>query len=439
MPYMLTSISVALPAVGSEFSIDAILLNWVATSYILASAMFLIPFGKIADIYGRKKIFTYGFIIFIVTSLLSALSTSAAMLILFRFLQGVGSAMISSTAVAIITSVTPITERGKALGVNVAVVYFGQAVGPYIGGLLTQYFGWRSIFYSILPVCVLVVALIIWKIDEEWVEEKALKFNYASAAIYSITFVMIMYGFSLVPEISSLWLIGLGAIGFIYYIRREAKVDNPLLNISLFKNNRVFAFSNLASLISYSATYAIIFLMSLYLQYIQMLTPQMAGLVLMSKAIVQGAFSPLAGSLSDRFDPKLLASIGMGLSGVSLFMLVFIGPDTSLVFIVVAMVIIGLGLGLFVSPNTNAIMSSVEKEYYGVSSAILATMRQVGQLSSMAIVMVLFASIIGKVEITPEYYPLLITATRISFVVFGVLSILGIFFSLARGKLERAG
>lgn len=439
MPYMLTSISVALPAIGSEFSIDAILLNWVATSYILASAMFLIPFGKIADIYGRKKIFTYGFIIFIVTSLLSALSTSAAMLIMFRFLQGVGSAMISSTAVAIITSVTPLTERGKALGVNVAVVYFGQAVGPYIGGLLTQYFGWRSIFYSILPVCVLVVALIIWKIDEEWVEEKALKFNYASAAIYSITFVMIMYGFSLVPEISSLWLIGAGAIGFIYYIRRETKVDNPLLNISLFKDNRVFAFSNLASLISYSATYAIIFLMSLYLQYIQMLTPQMAGLVLMSKAIVQGAFSPLAGSLSDRFDPKLLASVGMGLSGVSLFMLVFIGPDTSLVFIVVAMVIIGLGLGLFVSPNTNAIMSSVEKEYYGVSSAILATMRQVGQLSSMAIVMVLFASIIGKVEITPEYYPLFITATRISFMVFGALSILGIFFSLARGRLERAG
>ncbi len=436
MPYMITTINIALPAIGSEFSIDAVILNWVASAYLLASAMFLIPFGKLADIYGRKKIFTIGFIVFTVATILAATSTSAFMLILFRFIQGTGGAMISSTAIAIIASVTPLAERGKALGIIVAVVYIGQTAGPLIGGVLTQHFGWRSIFYTLVPLCTVLIVLIFRKIKEEWVEENAEKFNYTSSVIYCVTFLLIMYGLSLVPETTSIVFIILGVLGFLYYLWRENRVKNPLIEVSLFRKNRVFAFSNLAALISYSATYAVIFLLSLYLQYILGLSPQMAGLILMSKAIVQSIFSPAAGSLSDRIDPKMLASAGMALSAIALFMMAFMNTETSLLYVIIALVILGLGIGLFVSPNTNAIMSSVEQKYYGVSSATLATTRSLGQLFSMAIVMLLFALLIGKVEITPLYYDAFLVASRVSFIVFGLLCFLSIFFSQARGSLR---
>jgi len=436
MPYMLTSINIALPAIGAELSVDAIILNWIATSYLLSSAILLIPCGKLADIYGRKKMFSYGFVVFTIGTLLAAFSTSAWMLLIFRFLQGVGGAMVSSTSIAIITSVTPLAERGKALGINVAVVYFGQTVGPFIGGVLTQQLGWRSIFYSIVPICIVVIAIIFSRMKDEWVEEGAEKLNYVSAAIYCVTFLLFMYGLSLIPEPISIAYLLVGAAGFIYYLWRESKVKNPLIDVSLFSKNRVFAFSNLAALISYSATYAVIFLLSLYLQYILGLSPQTAGLILMSKAIVQSVFSPAAGSLSDRIDPKMLASAGMAFSAVALFMMAFVSPNTSLLYIIVALVILGLGIGLFVSPNTNAIMSSVEKKHYGVSSATIATTRSIGQLFSMAIVMLLFALLIGKVEITPQYYDVFLVATRASFVVFGALCFLSIFFSQARGNLR---
>jgi len=436
---MITSINIALPVIGKEFSIDAVLLNWVVTSYILASSMFLIPFGKLADIYGRKKIYTYGFIVFIIGSLLSALSTSATLLIFFRFFQGIGGAMIISTGLAIITSVTPLTERGKALGISVAIVYFGQSVGPFIGGVLTQQYGWRSIFYIVIPLCLIVLFLIFWKLKGEWIESKVAKFNYTSSIIYSLSFLAIMYGFSLIPERNSIWLISAGVISFLYFIWRETKVDNPLLDINLFRKNRVFAFSNLTNLINYSATYAVIFLMSLYLQYIQMLTPQNAGLVLMSKTVVQGIFSPITGSLSDRIDPHKLSSLGMGFVAVALFLFAFLNSQTSLTFIIFVLIVLGIGLGLFVPPNTNAIMSSVDTKHHGISSATLATMRQTGMLVSMAVVMLIFALLIGKVEITPQHYDSFIIATKIAFVVFGILSISGIFFSLAKGSLQESG
>ncbi len=437
MPFMITSVNIALPAIGNEFSIDAVLLNWIATSFVLASAMFIIPFGKIADIYGRKKIFSFGFIIFIIASVMSAIAGSVNLLIFSRFLQGIGAAMYYGTGIALLTSVTPMKERGKVLGTTIALVYIGQSVGPFLGGILTQYYGWRSIFYFAIPFCVLAVLLVTWKIKDDWAEAKEENLNYTSSIIYSLTFLVIMYGISVIPDRNSIWLISVGLVGFIYFIWHEAKVKNPLINIELFRENRVFAFSNLATLINYSSTYAVIFLMSLYLQYIQMLTPQNAGLILMSKAIVQGIFSPLTGSLSDRNDPKKLASIGMGITAVALFLLTFVNAQTSLVYIILVLIFLGLGLGVFVSPNTNAIMSSVEKKYYGVSSATLATTRQTGQLLSMAIVMLLFALIIGKVEITPQHYEAFLKASRTAYVIFAILCSCGIFFSLARDKGKR--
>jgi len=435
-PFMGSSINIALPSIGSEFAMDAISLGWVATAYLLAAATFVVPFGRVADIYGRKRIYTCGVFIFTISSLLLAISTSATMLISFRILQGIGGAMIVGTGVAILTSVFPADERGKALGINVAAVYLGLSLGPFLGGLLTQHFGWRSIFLANVPLGMIILAFIFWKLKGDWAEAKGEKFDVAGSLIYSSMLVAIMYGLSLLPEMSGVWLILAGALGFVAFVKWELKVESPVLNMNLFRNNAVFAFSNLAALINYSATFAVSFLLSLYLQYIKGLSPQSAGVILVSAPVVQAIFSPLAGRLSDKIEPRIVASTGMGLTVVGLLFFTFLSEETSVGFIVAGLIILGFGFALFSSPNTNAVMGSVEKRVYGVASATLATMRQVGMMLSMGIAMFIFAMYIGRVQIIPEYYPLFLKSVNSAFIIFAVLCFGGIFASLARGKIR---
>ncbi len=415
---------------------DAILLGWVATAYLLAAAMFLVPLGRIADIYGRKRIFTYGMITYTAASLLSAISTSAAMLISFRVLQGIGGAMIFSTGVAILTSVFPPEERGRVLGINVAAVYAGLSLGPFVGGLLTQYLGWRSIFWANVPLGLLIIALIFWKLKGEWAEAKGEKFDIVGSIIYSLMLIAIMYGFTMLPELPGAGLILAGGLGIVAFVKWETKVKSPVLDVRLFRNNTVFALSNLAAFINYSATFAVSFLLSLYLQYIKGLTPQIAGLVLVAAPVVQAIFSPFAGRLSDKIEPRIVASLGMGLTVIGLIFFIFLGNTTSLWFIIAGLIILGFGFALFSSPNTNAVMSSVEKRFYGVASATLATMRQIGMMFSMGMVMLIFAIYLGRVQITPEYYAPFLSSLNTAFIIFTVLCFGGIFASLARGKVR---
>jgi EmrB/QacA subfamily drug resistance transporter len=429
-----SSINIALPSIGHELKMDAVLLGWVATSYILASATLLLPFGRLADIRGRKRIFIYGIITYTIASLLLSFVPSASALISLRVVQGVGSAMIFSTAIAIVTSVFPAGERGKALGITAAMTYLGLSLGPVLGGILTQYFGWRSIFLAMVPLGATTVALLLAKVKGEWAEAKGEKFDFIGTTSYSLSLIAIIYGFSLLPASLGIWLTAAGAAGIFAFVRQEVKIAHPLLDINLFRKNRVFAFSNLAQLFSYSAAFAVGFLMSLYLQYIKGLSPQHAGLILVVMPAVQAGFSPFAGRLSDRIEPRILASTGMGLITAGLALFTSLNEGTTLGFIMGSLIIIGLGFGFFASPNTNAIMSSVRERRYGVASAILATMRQIGMMFSMGIAMLLFSLYIGRVEITAPYYPLFLKSTRIAFTIFTALCSAGIAASLARGK-----
>ncbi len=436
-PFMGSSINIALPTIGGELEMDAVLLGWVATAYLIAAAMFLVPFGRVADIHGRKKVFTVGILMYTIASLLCGFSSSASMLIAFRVLQGIGGAMIFGTSVAIITSVFPVGERGRALGINVAAVYIGLSVGPFAGGFLTEHFGWRSVFYANVPLGLLVLALIVWKMKGEWATARGEKFDIPGSIIYGIMLVAIMYGFSRLPEMLGGWLILLGVIALAVFVWWETRVKSPVLNINLFRKNVVFALSNLAALINYSATFAVSFLLSLYLQYIKGFSPDIAGSVLIAAPVMQAIFSPLAGRLSDAIEPRVLASAGMGLSAVGLVMFIFLGHDAHLAYVVVSLVILGFGFALFSSPNTNAVMSSVENRLYGVASATLATMRQVGMMLSMGVAMLLFAVYIGRVQITPEYYDEFLISMRVAFIIFACLCFGGIFASLARGRVQR--
>jgi EmrB/QacA subfamily drug resistance transporter len=432
-----SSVNVALPSIEKDFGIDAVLLSWVATSYLLAAAVSLVPFGKLGDIHGRKKIFLLGIWLFTLASFFSAVSLSVPWLICFRIFQGAGSAMIFSTGMAILTSVFPPGERGRAIGINVAAVYAGLSCGPFFGGLLTQHFGWRSIFFLMVPLGLMVIALVLVKLKGEWAEAKGDRFDLLGSVIYGASLVGIMYGISIIPEALGFWLFLTGALGLLFFGLFETQVSHPVFEITLFKTNRVFSFSCLAALIHYCATFAVTFLLSLYLQLIKGLNPQLAGLVLISQPLMMAIFSPFTGKLSDTIEPRILASLGMALTTAALLLLTFVDTRTSMVFIVGTLLLLGIGFGIFSSPNMNAIMSSVEKRFYGIASGSVGTMRLLGQMFSMGIATLIFTLFIGRVRITAEHHPYFLKSLSVSFVIFSMLCFIGIFLSLARGRLRQ--
>jgi EmrB/QacA subfamily drug resistance transporter len=431
-----SSLNIALPSIGTEFVADAISLSWIATGYLLAAAMFLVPFGRLADIFGRKRFFVYGAFVFTIASLLLAISTSIEMLIVFRILQGIGAALIFATGIAILTSVYPAEKRGQVLGINVTVVQLGFSFGPFFGGLLTNQLGWRSIFLVNLPLGLIVLVASLYKLTGEGGEAKGERFDWIGSIIYGCALLLVMYGFSLLPELSSAWLILIGVIGIVIFVRWEVKVESPVLNFDLFRGNRTFTFSNLATLINFTGTYSMSFLLSLYLQYLKGLGPLDAGIILVSQPIVQAVFSAPVGKLSDRIEPRLLASLGMAVTAIALGLFACLDEATPIGLLTANLILLGFGLALFASPNTNAIMSAIDKRHYGVASAMQGTTRLIGQMLSMGIAALTFSVFMGKVAITPEYYPLLLTSTRVAFVTFAILCVGGIFASLARNAIH---
>ncbi len=429
-PFASSSFNIALPSISKEFNLDAITMSWASLAYLLASAMFLVPFGRLADIHGRRKVFLYGTISFTIASLLLGIYPTALTIIWLRALQGVSSAMIFGTGVAILVSVTPPKEKGAILGINAATVYVGLSIGPFIGGLITETFGWRSILLVTAGIGAVAVLFMVWRLKGEWREAIGESFDIRGTIIYSLMLLSLMYGFSLIPSTSSIIpiLLGLAAGGILVWV--EARAEHPVLDINLFRSNRAFTFSNLAALINFSATYAVTFLMSLYLQYIKGLDPEQAGLVLIASPIVQAVFSPIAGRLSDRMEPRKVAAIGMAITMFGLIPFVFLNEQTNVLIVSASLVALGFGLSVFSSPNTNAIMSSVEKRLYGVASSTLGTMRLTGQMLSLGITMIIFAVFIGRVEIVPEVYSALTGSINIAFIVFSGLCLVGILASL---------
>ncbi len=433
IPIMSSSINVALPAIAQELSANAILLSWITTVFCLVSAMVAIPMGRIADIYGLKKIFTFGVVIFTIASLLAAISPSVEFLIMARALQGVGSTMILVTGMAIITSAFPPRERGKVIGINITVLYIGLALGPVIGGLFTQYLGWRSLFYLMLPFGLLILSLTLWKLKGiEWAECKGENFDKVGSIIFSISLLLVLWGFSMITSTSGKLMVLIGSVGFIFFVIYELRIDHPVLDMKLFFHNRMFAFSNLSTLISFTGTFAVVFLLSLYLQYIKGLSPISSGLILAISTIFMALMFTVSGKLSDKYDPRKIASIGMMIITLSLFMFIFLDNNTCVYYLLMGLILMGIGSGTFSSPNTNAIMSSVEPRFYGVAAATSSTMRITGQTLSMGITVLIFSIYIGTAQFTPSTYPELMASIKIIFAISTILGFGAIFASLAR-------
>lgn len=436
-PFTGAAVNVALPSVGADFGLDAVALGWVSQAFLLAAAVFLVPVGRLADLHGRRRIFLWGMAAYTLCSLACALAPSPAWLVACRALQGAGSSMIFGTSIAIVSSVFPPGERGRALGINVGAVYLGLSLGPVIGGLMTRAWGWRAIFHSNAAVGLLLCALILWKLRGEWAEARGEAFDWAGSLVYAAALTLLMMGVSSLPAARGAALAGWGAGLFAAFLLWEARHPSPVLPLGLFRHNLLFTLSNLAALIHYAATFASGFLISLYLQSVRGMDPGRAGLVLAAQPLVMALASPLAGRLSDRVQPRRVASAGMALAVAALLMLSLLEAGTPMAFVLGALGVMGLGLGLFSSPNTNAIMGSVDRKQYGLATGTLSTMRTVGMTASMAVVMLFFSVRPGAASLSPERAGAFLDASRSAYLAFAALCAAGMLASLARGRARR--
>ena len=431
------SIDLALPAIGKEFNMTIISLSWIITAYLLATAVLVLPFGRLADIVGRKKIFILGSVFFTITTLLCGLAHSGNLLIIARILQGTACAMTFGTANALLVGIFPPKERGHALGISVTGVYLGSSLGPSLGGIMTQYFGWRSVFFMIATLSFFVVLMAIAYLNHEKTEAHGEPFDFIGSILYALSVMALLLGTTMLPAATGYLVIAAGALLFIIFCTVEDYIKHPVFEVKMLLKNRAFAMSNLAALLNFSSAFGVPFLMSLFLQYVKDMSPQSAGFIILASPFTMVVFSPLAGKLSDNIDPRIVASIGMTLISFALLVMsAIINVDTPLYLIIVLLLIFGSGASLFASPNMNSTMSCVTTRHLGVAGSVINTMRLFGQTVSMGISTLILTLNVGKVEISHRVMPQLMHSIRLTLLVFGILCILGIFASLARGRRQ---
>ncbi|BCS96726.1 MFS transporter [Desulfoluna limicola] len=432
-PFMMSAVGVALPAIGKEFSAGAVQLGMVEMVYILAVSLIMLPAGRMADIHGRKKIFVLGTVLFIVATLLLALAPTIGTFILFRFLQGTGASMVTATSVAILSSVIPPAQRGKAMGIVVAAVYVGLSAGPTLAGFMVTHIGWRWIFFSALPVEIAALILTLTRLKGEWKGAEGMPFDWVGSLIYIAALFAIIFGATHLKEgIPPVMLLVGGLAGMIGFLVWESKSDSPILNVGLLLENRVFAMSNAATLINYAASFGVTFFFSLYLQQVKGLSPQDAGLILITQPILQAVLSPLSGKLSDTLPPGRIATFGMGLCTVALALCTTIRVETPIPFLLGVLVLLGIGFAFFSSPNMTTVMGSVTPKDYGIASSLIATMRTVGMLTAMTVITIILTLFMGDAPVTPETAASYVDSMRTGFIIFSGLSVLGIFCSMGR-------
>jgi EmrB/QacA subfamily drug resistance transporter len=434
-PFMLSAVGVALPTIGAEFSASAVQLGLVETVYIFAFTLFLLPAGRLGDIYGRKRIFMIGIIVFTAGTISISLAFTIKSFIAFRFLQGFGGAMISGTSVAILSSVFPPAKRGQALGVIVGCVYLGLSLGPVLSGLMITYLGWRWIFYLGVLIELFCLFLTVLKLKGEWAEAKGERFDVVGTVLYVLSLFFLIFG-TLNQKEGGIYLVFMvsGALGFLIFLVFEYRCSSPILDVGLITRNRVFAFSNLATLINYAASFGIAFFFSLYLQVVRGYSPQWAGWILIIQPVFQSALSPFFGRLADRVSSAGLATSGMAVCTISLGLVSQVEVQTPMPLIMGMLALMGIGFGLFSSPNTTTVMGSVSPKSYGIASSFLATMRTMGMMCSMTIITLVFKQIMGDQPVSSETRSLFLGSMQLCMMIFCFLCMIGVFCSMVRLK-----
>ena len=435
--FAVNAVMVVIPSIAAEFHMSNIVQNWAIIIFLLVVAVLSVPAGQISGKYGLKKVTIISVVLFIIISIANVLVTTSEQFLLCRLILGISLAFFNVTSMAMVVSAFPPEERGKALGIVITGVYIGLSLSPVLGGVLNYQLGWRSVVLFGVPFLLATLVLILTKVDEEWITFEGVPLDIKGSVSYGIGMVLFMYGFTILNETLGVVLTALGVMFLILFGYIELREDHPVFDVRFFKN-RKFLSSNFASLCAYLATFAVTTILNYHLQYIKGMDSQTAGIILLAAPLCQVVLAPIAGRLSDKYVPQILAAIGMGLGTVSLILFTFLNESTSLEFLIVAMIIYGIGFGLFSPPNTNVIMSSVPPKDTSVASASVATMRTVGQAMSMGILTLVFAFVMGDVPIVEQYYPLLISSCQITCIICVVLCIASVFASFVGIKSKDA-
>ena len=435
-PLLLSAANVALPHIARDLHLTAVELTWIPLAYLLAAAMFVLICGRIADNIGRKRVFLIGTAGLAISSLFAAWAPNGIALLVGRFAQGIFTAAVYATQMAIVSSVFPPARRGQVIGLTISSIYFGLTVGPALAGWLLEVSGWRACMLVQVPFALGTLLAARMRVRDEWKADEGAPLDALGSAIYIVALAALLVGASSVPAAWAWVLVALGIAATVVFVMVERKVAHPIFDLNLFFTNRVFGMSCFASFLMYTATYANVVLVAMYLQYLRAIPPGKAGLIMIAQPLAMALFSPLAGKLSDRIEPRVLASLGMGFTVLGLIILSTLTQQSLTATLIFALAVTGVGFGLFSAPNTNAIMSSVDKRHYGSANSKVAVMRLLGQMCSMGVIAVAFALMLGPVAITPERYPALTAALRLSYFIAIGLCVPAIFLSLARGSVH---
>lgn len=427
--FLSNGIIIGVPAIAQDFAMNNVIQNWIPTIFFLVMAVFTVPAGQISGKFGVKKSLLAGVVIFLIGSVGAALSFSTESFMLFRIIQGASVALVNVSGMAMVVSAVKPQNRGKALGFTVTGIYLATSLSPVICGSLVYNLGWRSIFYVVIPFLVLCILLMIVKVPQEWKTYEHDKIDKVGSVLYAIGILLFIYGFTNLVNQTGIILTVVGIILLVVFAMWELRQTSPVFNMNLFKNMK-FTSSNIAALCSYLAIMVVTTILNYHFQYVRGWNAQMAGLILIVTPIIMAIIAPNSGKLSDRIHPQKLAAIGMAIATVALLILTFLNGNTPVYLVVIAMILQGVGMGLFSSPNMNAIMSSVPPKDAPTASASQATMRTIGQTMSLGLLTLVFAWIMGNLPLSTQYADLIVQSSQTICLICMIACLVSIFASL---------
>ena len=427
--FLSNGIIIGVPAIASEFGMNNVIQNWIPTIFFLVMAVFTVPAGQISGKFGVKKSLLIGIVIFLIGSIGAVVSPSTDVFLISRVVQGMGVAFVNVAAMAMIVSSVKPQNRGKALGFTITGVYLATSSSPVISGFLVQNLGWRSIFYFVIPFLVFCIILLVLKIPQDWKTYEEDKIDIVGSVLYGIGILSFIYGFTNLINMTGIIATAIGIVLLIIFAMWELKVKSPVFNMKLFKNTK-FTSSNIAALCSYLAIMVVTTILNYHFQYVRGWDAQMSGLILIVTPLIMAILAPNTGKLSDRIHPQKLAAAGMLITTFALVILIFLDANTPVYLVVVAMILQGVGMGLFSSPNTNAIMSSVPPKDAPTASASQATMRTIGQTMSLGLLTLIFAWVMGSLPLSTEYANLIVQSSQLICIISSIACLISIFASL---------
>jgi EmrB/QacA subfamily drug resistance transporter len=430
-------VNIALPVIRGEFKVGIVVIEWVVITYLLTITSLLMIFGRMSDLYGRKRIFIIGISIFTIGSALCAIANSVYALVIFRALQGAGAACITAVGMAIVTDVFPPGQRGAVIGWTGTTVAVGMSAGPVVGGIITTHLGWRYIFLINLPLGILAIWLAQRFLQESHISKNP-KFDVGGALAFTLGVVTFLLAFTEYENwgvISFIILLVFSLASIMIFLTIERTFSTPMVDLKLFKNAN-FSYANLSGFLNFAGRFSVVFLFPFYLLELRKMTPAHAGLLMTPIPLLFAFIAPISGSASDKIGTRSLTIAGTLITALGLAMFVFLRDDTSLFYIILSLFLMGLGGGIFSSPNSSTIMGSVPRERLGNAGAMTALMRNMGMIVGVAWSGALFSVLRGGNGIgsnnSPEtIIPALQTVMKVSV----VIMLLAALASFKRGEI----